>query len=259
MQRQHHGEQPHWMLVTLASMLGQIGLPGGGFGLSYHYGSGGSPSANSPVLPGITDGGKAMEGAAWLSSSGAARSRWHGSSTCSRIRVRNSTSTAHERNTRVKMAYWVGGNPFVHHQDRNRMLQAWRKLETFVVQDFLWTPTARHADIVLPATSSYERNDIEQVGDYPLRYIVAMKKVIDPIFEARNDFDIFSALAARLGKGKEFTENKGEMDWIKFFYEEARTQAKAKKVPMPEFDTFWNGDGFVEFPVTEEANEFHSS
>lgn len=42
LQRQHHGEQNHWMLVTLASMLGQIGLPGGGFGLSYHYGSGGS-------------------------------------------------------------------------------------------------------------------------------------------------------------------------------------------------------------------------
>ena len=37
MQRQRHGEQSHWMLVTLASMIGQIGLPGGGFGLSYHY------------------------------------------------------------------------------------------------------------------------------------------------------------------------------------------------------------------------------
>ena len=30
MQRQQYGEQRHWMPVTLASMLGQIGLPGGG-------------------------------------------------------------------------------------------------------------------------------------------------------------------------------------------------------------------------------------
>ena len=32
LQRAHHGEQPFWALVTLACMLGQIGLPGGGFG-----------------------------------------------------------------------------------------------------------------------------------------------------------------------------------------------------------------------------------
>jgi len=37
MQRQQYGEQKHWMLVTLAAMLGQIGTPGGGFGLSYHF------------------------------------------------------------------------------------------------------------------------------------------------------------------------------------------------------------------------------
>ena len=71
-QRQHHGEQAHWMLVTLASMLGQIGLPGGGFGLSYHYAGGGTPSSPTPVVPGITDGGKAVEGAAWLTQAGAA-------------------------------------------------------------------------------------------------------------------------------------------------------------------------------------------
>src|SRR3569623_2667642 len=35
LQRAHHGEQPFWMLVTLAAMLGQIGLPGGGFGVGY--------------------------------------------------------------------------------------------------------------------------------------------------------------------------------------------------------------------------------
>ena len=34
-QRADHGEQPYWMLITLAAMLGQIGLPGGGFGFGY--------------------------------------------------------------------------------------------------------------------------------------------------------------------------------------------------------------------------------
>ena len=35
LQRAHHGEQPFWALVTLAAMLGQIGLPGGGFACGY--------------------------------------------------------------------------------------------------------------------------------------------------------------------------------------------------------------------------------
>lgn len=252
LQRQHLGEQRHWMLVTLASMLGQIGLPGGGFGFSYHYANGGAPSADAPVLTGITDGGKAKEGAAWLTESGAA------SIPVARVvdMLLNPGKEFDFNGTKakypdVKMAYWVGGNPFVHHQDRNRMIAAWKKLETFVVQDFQWTPTARFADIVLPATTSYERNDIESVGDYAGSAIIAMKKIVDPVYESRTDFDIFAGIAERLGKGKEFTEGKSEMDWIRSFYEAALTQAKAKKMTMPDFDTFWKGSGVVEFPVTE--------
>ncbi|MBL8590717.1 MAG: trimethylamine-N-oxide reductase TorA [Methylobacteriaceae bacterium] len=251
LQRQHHGEQAHWMLVTLASMLGQVGLPGGGFGFSYHYASGGTPAADAPALTGITDGGKAKEGAAWLTESGAA--------TIPLARVVDMLlnpgkefdfNGKRQKYPDIKMAYWVGGNPFAHHQDRNRMVGAWRKLETFIVQDFQWTPTARFADIVLPATTSYERNDIESVGDYSSSAIIAMKKVIDPVFEAKNDYDIFAGLAAKLGKEKEFTEGKSEMDWIKSFYEAAATQAKTKKIDMPAFDAFWNGAGVVEFSVS---------
>jgi trimethylamine-N-oxide reductase (cytochrome c) len=257
MQRQHHGEQAHWMLVTLASMLGQIGLPGGGFGLSYHYASGGAPSADAPVLSGITDGGKAKGGAAWLATSGAA------SIPVSRVveMLLNpgkefDFNGKREKYPDVKLAYWVGGNPFVHHPQTGRMVEAFRKLETFIVHDFQWTPTARHADIVLPATSAYERNDMDAVGDYSSRYIMAMKKVVDPVFEARSDYDIFADIAKRLGKEREFTEGKSEMDWLRSFYDDALKQAQAKKTPMPDFDTFWKGDGYVEFPISAAAKSF---
>jgi len=250
-QRQHHGEQAHWMLVTLAAMLGQIGLPGGGYGLSYHYANGGSPAANSPVLSGITDGSKTTQGSDWLSSSGSS------SIPVSRIveMLENPGQPFDFNGTRanypdVKLAYWVGGNPFAHHQDRNRMVQAWHHLETFIVHDFQWTATARRADIVLPATTSYERNDIEQIGDYSLSSIIAMKKVIEPVFEARSDYDIFAAIATRLGKGDAFTEGRTEMDWIRSFYEAAMIQARGQGMEMPVFDAFWNSDDALAFPIT---------
>ncbi|MBB4302734.1 trimethylamine-N-oxide reductase (cytochrome c) [Rhodobium orientis] len=256
LQRQHHGEQAHWMLVTLASMLGQIGLPGGGFGLSYHYANGGAPSANSPVLAGITDGGAAVEGAAWLTQAGAA------SIPVARIvdMLENPGGDFNfngkaQKYPAVKMAYWVGGNPFSHHQDRNRMVKAWQKFETVIVQDFQWTASARFADIVLPATTAYERNDIENVGDYSLKAVLAMKKVIDPVFEARNDFDIFSEIADKLGAGDAFTEGKDEMGWLKEFYSAAEQQGAAKNIDVPDFDTFWE-KGILTFEIPEEAKQY---
>lgn len=257
MQRQHHGEQVHWMLITLASMLGQIGMPGGGYGLSYHYANGGSPAANAPVLRGITEGTKATAGPAWLSSSGAA------SIPVSRTveMLLNPGKPFDFNGTRanfpdVKLAYWVGGNPFAHQQDRNQMLKAWRNLETFIVHDYQWTATARHADIVLPATTSYERNDIEQIGDYALSSIIAMKQVIKPVFEARNDYDIFAAISERLGHGEAFTQGRSEMDWIRVFYEQAKIGARANGMEMPVFDAFWASDDALAFPITAEGRNY---
>lgn len=55
------------MLVTLATMLGQIGLPGGGFGFSYHYSNGGNPARDAGVLPAISAslGGGSSAGNDW--------------------------------------------------------------------------------------------------------------------------------------------------------------------------------------------------
>ena len=257
LQRSDNGEQKHWMLVTLASMLGQIGLPGGGFGLSYHYSNGGTPTCNSPVLPGITATGKAVKGMPWMQNAGLSAIP-----VARVVDMLENPGKVIDFNGRkityedIKMVSWVGGNPFSHHQDRNRMVAAWQKPETIVVHDMFWTATARHADIVLPATTSYERNDIEQGGSYSLRLMIGMHKVIDPLFEAKSDFEIFRLISAKLGNEKGFTDGKDEMAWIKSFYGEALKQAKAKKIPMPEFDDFWNGRSVLEFKPTEEAKNF---
>ncbi|ARC90713.1 trimethylamine-N-oxide reductase TorA [Rhodovulum sp. MB263] len=257
-QRQHHGEQVHWALITLASMLGQIGLPGGGYGLSYHYASGGAPTHTTPILKAIDDAsGIKVDGAAWLAASGAVS-----------IPVSRLVETllnpgkvmqfnGHEIELpEIKLAYWAGGNPFSHHQDRNEMLRAWRRLDTFIVHDIQWTASARHADIVLPATTSYERNDIEQVGDYALSHIVPMKKIVEPVFEARSDYDIFADIADKLGRGYEFTQGLSEMDWIRGFYEAAKIEARAKGMEMPVFDAFWDSNKPLAFPLEDAQKDW---
>lgn len=259
-QRQHHGEQAHWMIVTLCAMLGQIGLPGGGFGFSYHCGNGGAPTATGPVLRGIT-AGPAVKGPA--AGQPGAQTGAPASIPVSRLveALLHPGKTIPYNGSRIRlpdiqMAMWAGGNPFSHQQDRNQMVRAWKKLATFVVQDCQWTASARHADIVLPVTTPYERNDIEQAGDYSRRYIVPMKKLIEPIYEAHNDFDILADICGRLGKRQEFTEGLEEMGWIHRLYEAARLESQTKDVKMPAFDSFWSCGEPLAFPVEDTQENF---
>jgi biotin/methionine sulfoxide reductase len=77
-----------------------------------------------------------------------------------------------------------------------------------------------------------------------------MHRAIDPIGDARNDFDIFRALAGRLGYETAFTENRDEMGWCQWVYDQVRASANAKGIALPGFQQFW-AEGFVELPPPE--------
>src|ERR1043165_2562178 len=79
----------------------------------------------------------------------------------------------------IRLVMWAGGNPFHHHQDLNRLKLAWRKPETIVFNEQFWTPVAKMADIVLPATTGLERDDIGYARREP--FLIAMKKAREPI------------------------------------------------------------------------------
>jgi biotin/methionine sulfoxide reductase len=151
LQRADHGEQPYWALVLLAACLGQIGLPGGGFGLGYGSGASLAEPPNlfpGPAMPALPNPAGLAIPAARIADcllNPGARYDYDGK------------SAAYPD---MRLVYWAGGNPFHHHQDLNRLRRAWRRPETIIVHEPWWTATARHADIVLPATTSLERNDI---------------------------------------------------------------------------------------------------
>ncbi|KGQ34215.1 trimethylamine N-oxide reductase I catalytic subunit [Gallibacterium genomosp. 2] len=245
MQRQRHGEQSHWMMVTLASMLGQIGLPGGGFGFSYHYANGGVPTATGGILGSITANPAVQAGEkTWLDETSKM------AFPVARVAdaLLNPGKTIQYNGTEItypdiKLVYWAGGNPFVHHQDTNTLVKAFHKPDTFIVNEVNWTPTARMADIVLPVTTSYERNDLTMSGDYSMMNIYPMKQVVPPQFEAKSDYDIF-------------TENKSEMDWLKGFYQTAFDAARKNRVLMPKFEKFWQENKPITFKANEKAKKW---
>lgn len=248
-QRQQHGEQPYWMGAVLAAMLGQIGLPGGGVSYAHHYSSIGVASSGA-VTPGSfplnVDEGKEPK---YTSEDfkGMSRTipvaRWID---ClldpgGKIQHNGSEITFPD----IKMCVFCGCNPWHHHQDHNRMKKAYLKLETVVTIDYAWNATCRFSDLVLPACTQFERNDIDVYGSYSNRGVIAMQKLVDPLFHSKSDFDIFTELCARWGKDGEYRRNMDEMQWVEKLYNECR-KANADRFPMPDFATFWK-EGYVDF------------
>lgn len=261
-QRIQYGEQSHWMMFALAAVLGQIGLPGGGIGTNYHYSSGGSPVASGPVLGGISGAPKTAKTEKTALFYEHFREMFGGALPVARFAdcFLNPGKTIDFNGRKVtypdiRLVMWAGGNPFAHQPDTEKVRRAWAKPETVVVTDTVWTATARHADIVLPAATFWEHDDITSIGTYSNDGIAAMHRVIPPQWESKSDYAIFSALAERLGCAKEFTEGLDEHGWIRHLYEDAKAKGNALDVAMPEFDEFWE-KGFVLFDVKEKERRF---
>ncbi len=228
LQRADHGEQPVWMLITLAAMLGQIGLPGGGFGTGYAGANrvGNAPLPFSwPAFPQFSNPVRRFIPVArlgdMLEHPGAPFDY-------------NGQSHVYPD---IRLIWWAGGNPFHHQQDLRRLHRVWKKPDLVVVQEPLWNAIARHADIVLPCTLPIERNDLGIAKAEP--HLVAMKQVLPPIGQALNDYDILAMISSELGLGERFTEGRNEMDWLRHMYGKSVAVAVRHGYNLPDFETFW--------------------
>jgi biotin/methionine sulfoxide reductase len=237
-QRADHGEQPVWMTVTLAAMLGQIGRAGRGFAFGFGATNGSLASRAFDIpRPKISLGTNPVKAFCPVGRTNDLLLRPN------EILEYNGTQL---KLPDIRLVYSAGGNPFHHNANINRLLAAWQRVDTIIVNEIWWNPVARHADIILPGTTTMERNDI-LAADQQSHWI-AMKKVIEPYRQARNDFDIFAELADRLGFGPAYTENRGEMEWLRHMYDEARAVALERGYGPPPFDEFWEVGRYL-FPV----------
>ena len=241
LQRASRGEQPLWMGITLAAMLGQIGTAAGGFGFGYSSVNSTGDSYDKIPWQSLPQGVNPIKDF---------------------IPVARVTDMLEKPGDEflydgkkltypdIKLIYWAGGNPFHHHQDLNRLVKAWQKPNTIIVNEIWWNPQALHADIIFPANTALERNDLMLNPRDPT--IVANKSAMKSFENSKTDFEIFSGLAKKLGFLESFTDNKSEMDWIKFIWDKSsqayKKTYKESDLSLPSFEEFWE-KGYFEVPA----------
>ena len=143
----------------------------------------------------------------------------------------------------IKLIYSAGGGLFNQAPNAGKIAASLEGVEFIVGQDHFLTPTVRMADIVLPATTFWERNDIHVPWSGAGHYAIFMRQAIEPMHECRHDIDIFTDLAVRLGI--EGYNGKTEMEWLRGFCDG----------PIDEFDQFME-QGVARFPPPRDAVAF---
>jgi complex iron-sulfur molybdoenzyme family reductase subunit alpha len=93
----------------------------------------------------------------------------------------------------------------------------WKQLDLIVDINYRMDTTALYSDIVLPASSYYEKTDLNSTDCHS--FIHPFGKALDPLFESKTDWDIFSALARKI---EELARQRGlqpfsdtELDWTR--------------------------------------------
>jgi formate dehydrogenase major subunit len=98
---------------------------------------------------------------------------------------------------RVKGMYMMGENPFLSDPNTNKVRKALATLDFLAVQDIFLTETAEFADVILPASSFFEKTGTYTNTD---RRVQIGHEVVNSPGEARRDWEVLCELMGRLGK-----------------------------------------------------------
>ncbi len=204
LQRHTNGEQTARMGIALAAMTGNVGVHGG-------WASGAAGWPETVVLDRIPSQGGAIQIPFFLWTDAIFR----GAEMTAEVDL---IRGADRLPGNIKCLWNLAGNVLINqHANINRtaaLLADESLVEFILTSDLFLTPSARFSDIVLPATSYFERPDIVQPwnqGDY----IIYMNQVLEPLAGCRNEYDWMSELADRLGCGADFTLGRDITDWLR--------------------------------------------
>ncbi len=140
----------------------------------------------------------------------------------------------------IRMLYRYGASSMGTIPGSSRLIDAYRheSLECVVTQAIWMENEAQFADIILPACTSYERDDISESANTAgfiqhnqsqlnHRVIVMQHKAIEPLGESKSDYQIFLGILTKLGLGSMFSEGGcSDLSWCKRMFESSDLNGK---------------------------------
>jgi anaerobic dimethyl sulfoxide reductase subunit A len=222
MQRRAYGEQVVRAGCTLAAITGNVGVPGGwASGLALQAPDGGPFWNVFPV--GANPAGVSIPAFLWTEAvlRGTELGREHGVIFDGAAADAGAATRDGERrlDSSIKLIWAVATNALINqHANVNRtarILADDSLVEFIAVQDNFLTPTARFADLVLPACTQFETWGLEDGWKYGDE-VLLMPPLVDPLPVTKSDYRICAEVAGRLGIGDAYTEGRDERGWVEW-------------------------------------------
>ena len=146
---------------------------------------------------------------------------------------------------KIKMLFSIAGNALINqHSDINRtkqILEDETMCEFIVCSDLFMTSSAKHADLVLPATSLLEDENLITPWNQG-SFLGVSNQVIPPIGESRFEFEWLREVAEKLDIAEEFSCGHSDYkEWLKQIYEDYRS------ADMPSYEEL-KKEGIYRFP-----------
>ncbi len=104
----------------------------------------------------------------------------------------------------IKALLVLGCNPALTWPNSKKIKQGREKLDLLAVVDIFMTDTAKMADIVLPGTSFWERQELKSYHGRGLPLITLANRVVEPVGNAMEESRIFAELGKRMGYAEYF-------------------------------------------------------
>lgn len=178
-----HGAETMRAIDALGALTGNIGCAGGGVSFDF-------PSSTS------------LETKSWL-----AFDRVTASRSFSKPRLAEDIFNAQRSDAPVRSAWFIAANPVTQSPDSASVLKAFASIPFKVTVTPFDSDTARASDLVLPACTFLEKEDVR--GSYWQPWVGYMNKAVEPLGESLSESEIFLRLAERMGSGDEMRG-----DWL---------------------------------------------